>query len=261
MPRDTNDVTAPATRRLMREPLRPILAGILAAGGLLDATATAQAEAEKPASLSGLEVVPSLLWVLLIVILATVFRRELRDIVGSIVARLKSGVAFKGWGLEFEALPLITTTMNLDAAKLKSRKASDEFRSQWNQFQNQSRGVMLVHQYVPSGTAGQVYDVVLYLVERNNRALRNVDYVEYYFGPNFQDAVYTVTDEGANGGFPMKIAAFARFICVAKVHFVDDVLPVIVCRYGDFEMGNLQTRRTDPPTAVGKAQAAPNVPQ
>lgn len=94
---------------------------------------------------------------------------------------------------------------------------------------------MLVHKYALSSTPDQMYDVLLYLVEREDGALLRVAKVEYYFGPRWGNIIFTSTDRSR--GFPVRVSAYDRFICVATLHFVDGWPPADVFRCVDFEMG------------------------
>jgi hypothetical protein len=119
----------------------------------------------------------------------------------------------------------------------------------WDRYPAYSHYAMIVHKLFPSSEPGQVYDVLLYLVERKDGALLGVSKVEYYFGPSWNDYIYPSTDRSR--GFPIEVSAYDRFICIARLHFTHTRETAIVFRYVDFEMGSYAPIPTEPPKPKG----------
>jgi hypothetical protein len=195
------------------------------------------------------EVLPGLLWAALAICLFLYLRAELKELVVSVVMRLKSGAELKFGSIVLAEIPAAVRegesarpSPSWDGVKLK--EADDQLYHLWDGYSKKSRYVMLVHRFFPSREPRQVYDVLLYFVERRAGALLQVTRVEYYFGPNWQNLVYPSNDRSKR--FAIKVSAYDRFVCVAKLYFADNETATVY-RYVDFEMGPLPTLPIDPP--------------
>jgi hypothetical protein len=220
----------------------------------------AVAQATNPNAKSFWEVLPGLLWPVLAICLFLYLRTELKELVLSVVVRLKSGGALKFGSIVLAEIPAAVRegesalpSASWDGVSLK--KADARLYNLWAGYSKKSRSAMLVHRYFPSRQPGQIYDVLLYFVERTAGALQRITRVEYYFGPNWQDLIYPSSDRSKR--FVIKVSAYDRFVCVAKLYF-DDNETATVYRYVDFEMGPLPSLSTDPPKS--KEVAAPALP-
>jgi hypothetical protein len=201
-----------------------------------------------------LESLPNLLWALLAIGATLYFSEELKTILWSVVLRLKSGSAVKFGSLEFAALtsiPAVAPKGVVVPANWGSLEKDKGFLKDLRErYPAYSRDAMLVHKVFPSSQPGQEYDVLLYLVERKEGALLGVSKVEYYFGPSWQDLIYPSHDRFR--GFPIKVSAYDRFICIARLYFIGTEQTAIVLRYVDFEMGAYPTKPTAPPDTMNE---------
>jgi hypothetical protein len=204
---------------------------------------------------SFLESLPGLLWAALAIGVTLYFIEELKRLLWSLVLRLKSGSAVKFGPIELGALSSIPAAVPKGVGespywKIRDLKKDDGNLSRLRDwYAAYSNYAMLVHKVFPSDKPGQEYDVLLYFVERQEGALLGVSKVEYYFGPYWNDYIYPSTDRLR--GFPMKVSAYDRFICIARLHFNDTEKTAIVFRYIDFEMGAYPTVPTAPPNPAG----------
>jgi hypothetical protein len=214
----------------------------------------------KPSWQSILELLPGLLWVALAIGLVLYFIRELKRLLWSVVLRLKSGSAVKLGPIELGALSAIPKALPERVGESpfwKNKQVKKDNGTlgglrEW--YASYSNYAMLVHRVFPSDKPDQEYDVLLYFVEREEGALLGVSKVEYYFGPYWGDYIYPSEDRLR--GFPIKVSAFDRFICIAKLHFNDTKKTAIVFRYIDFEMGAYPTV----PTALAKQAGTQDLP-
>ncbi len=216
----------------------------------------ADAEAVKPAWQAVLEGVPAVGWLLLAFFAIAILGTDLLRTVRALLKRIEGGAAVELGGVKIGANTPSVPDQDVVKAALKDHQqeisdnlhiqsADEQIMRTWDMFSWQARGVMLVHSYYPSNVPKQIYDVELYLVERETRALRKVHRVEYYFGPRWE-GVFVVDGSHDNLDFRVRISAYDRFVCAARIHFVGGSQPAVICRYVDFEFGRLPTRLTAP---------------
>ena len=180
-----------------------------------------------------------ILWFLLVVILLIAFRREIVDIVRALASRIKTGAAFKVFSVEFG--PIRASRSDSPTASLI---ASEVDRSgQWGHDRDSLyaayRHVFIAHRLFPSEMKGMLYDILIYLVPHEGRggSLRGISRVEYFFGNEWNNRVFTATDSGKR--FAIVVSAYGSgFLCTAKIFFGADS-SVETWRYIDFEMGPL----------------------
>jgi hypothetical protein len=214
--------------------------------------APAAAEATNPIvksfGQSFIESLPSLLFATLAIGATLYFSEELKRLLWSVVLRLKSGSAVKFGPIELAALTSIPAAIPEGVGVPSSwrglKKDNGDLMKLWESYPAYSNNVMLVHKVFPSSEPDQEYDVLLYLVERREGALLGVSWVEYYFGPYWSNYIYPSHDRFR--GFPIKVSAYDRFICIARLHFTHTEQTAIVFRYVDFEMGAYPTIPTSP---------------
>lgn len=184
---------------------------------------------------------PSILWVLLVLVALLLFRREIRDVFQNLSWRLRTGAALKLFSLELGqsyVSPSIDT--NKDETLLKHRIDTDEARwHQREQYYKPNRNIHLVHRLAPSAKSGMLYDIQLYLVPHREATLSNVSKVEYYFGRHWGKQIFTSIDRSR--GFVISTSTFGPFMCTAELHFTDGET-VIINRYVDFEMGAIGSK-------------------
>lgn len=95
---------------------------------------------------------------------------------------------------------------------------------------------MLVHKLFQSTEAGELYDILIYVVPTRKATLSGVSRVEYFFGGyGWQNRIFEAVDRSR--GFPVLTAAYGPFLSTAEVFFTDGG-SVMLHRYIDFEMGN-----------------------
>ena len=109
-----------------------------------------------------------------------------------------------------------------------------------------TRGYMLAHVYKPSSERGQKFEVSIFVVRHRRgtetppaRNLDEIEFVEFFFGESWGNAIFPVTGEG--GFFGAHVHAWGTFLAMCRVTFKDPNLPpVILFRYVDFSMATAQ---------------------
>lgn len=104
--------------------------------------------------------------------------------------------------------------------------------------------LFLVHVYEPSASAGQKYDITIFLLRSrspvNQRdGFSEVEKLELYFGPYWNDAIFTAANNGELIG--VRTSSWASFLATGRVTFNDGSDPLILHRYVDFEMAQNKT--------------------
>lgn len=183
-------------------------------------------------------IVGTALWLLLAAIVLLALRHRIVDLLDAIVRRIRSGAALKIFDIELGPIrvspqappssPLITEHQYFEDLEIYREGTYEE-----------NNLVFLVHRLFPSEVAGQLYDVLIYLVPHEDRegTLRNVVKVEYYFGSHWGRRVFSTSDKGRR--FGIVVSAYGKgFLCCAKITFSGGQ-EVKTWRYIDFEMGPL----------------------
>src|ERR1043166_7777115 len=246
--------------------VRILIVAIAALTGAIPAATQVINPVVKSSWQSFLESLSGILWAALAIGTTLYLSKELKNLLWSVVQRLKSCSAVKIGPVEFGALNSIPAAIPEGQTAIFQRETSvsphwkvedlteddGTFRAQWDRYPAESKYAMLVHSYFPSSEPGQVYDVLVYFVERKTGALQKVSKVEYYFGPNWRNLIYTCENKAQS--FAIRVSAYDRFVCIAKLHFTTKDT-AIVARYIDFEMGVLPTIPTTPPEP-GRAPVA-----
>lgn len=181
---------------------------------------------------------PSLLWFLFTVTILLVLRKPLGIIIGAFVDRLRAGAAIKIGQFEIAGLALVRQSETAASAPESSAEGTaanpvERYYDRVKYFQD-SRNLVLVHRLFRSRKPDQEYDVLIYLVPHGDGVLTEVKYVEYYFGPYWQNRIFTSEDR--RRGFPVLTSAYGCFLCSAKL-FYNDGASLVLYRYIDFEMG------------------------
>jgi hypothetical protein len=102
--------------------------------------------------------------------------------------------------------------------------------------------LFLVHVFEPSTRPNQKYDITVFLIRHipgrdkpNQRdGFSEVEKLELYFGPSWNDAIFTAPNNG--GLIGVRTSAWGSFLAVGRVTFKDGRPPLILQRYIDFEM-------------------------
>jgi len=178
------------------------------------------------------------LWVVLAIIVLGLLRSRLVSLFDELISRIRRGAALKIFDIEFGAIrvspdlpspsPLITENEDIDRAWEKRREA----------IYKKERLVFIAHRLFPSQIAGQLYDILIYIVPHEDRGstLKAISEVDYYLGPAWEK-VFTSADSGNR--FGVVVSAYGKgFLCCAQIKFHDGS-SVDTWRYIDFEMGPL----------------------
>jgi hypothetical protein len=84
----------------------------------------------------------------------------------------------------------------------------------------------------------QKFDIAIYLLSHQPETsdsynLRDVDHVEFFFGPKWGNKIFDITNNG--GLIGISISAYGPFLCTCRVTFKDKK-QICLSRYIDFEM-------------------------
>jgi hypothetical protein len=104
--------------------------------------------------------------------------------------------------------------------------------------------LFLVHVYEPSTSPGQKYDITIFLLRsvsplNQREGFSEVEKLELYFGPYWNDAIFTSANNG--GLIGVRTSSWASFLATGRVTFNDGSDPLILHRYVDFEMAHNKT--------------------
>ena len=179
-------------------------------------------------------IVPSVLWFMLVVVLLVRYRDRLASIIEMIVWRIQSGAPVKLSTFELGAVQISVATRQPLNALASKPDVNDFFYEQRQSLRDIN--LFLVHRLSPSTETDQLYDVLIYLVPGQKfGTLLTVASVDYYFGSYWNKNVFSSIDRAK--GFSISTPAFAPFTCTARINFTTGQSPAIVHRYIDFEMG------------------------
>jgi hypothetical protein len=194
---------------------------------------------------------PSILWVGLLVVVLFLLYKPLSELISQFILRVRAGAPMKIGYVEFGAIqteqhhaPTIVSSSSSAPESEYDAEGADpanamtpaawELNHARENFYDETRRVMLVHRLFRSTKPGQVYDVLIYLVPRDNVTLVAVTGVEYFFGRYWGNKVFESYDRSR--GFPILTSAYGTFLCCARVSF-NDGYKQLLFRYIDFEMG------------------------
>jgi hypothetical protein len=183
------------------------------------------------------DVVPTLLWAGVVLFVARRYRRELAEVLADLKWRIKSGASVKFAAIEFGqsyVSPSGDIPKSGGAVTIRPDKGDSRF-SQRKQYYEPNRNLQLVHRIAPSMTAGQLYDILVYLIPHGDATLAAVQRVEYYFGRHWANGGIFVSADRARG-FSVSTSAWGPFMCTAEIRFTDGET-ALIARYVDFEMG------------------------
>jgi hypothetical protein len=186
-------------------------------------------------------VLPSILWMFLILGTVAVFRKELQALLRNLAWRLRTGAALKFFSVELGqsyVSPAIEERQDETALEFRT-DANEERWRQREQYYKPNRNIHLVHRLAPSNEPKMLYDIQLYLLPHRDATLANVSKVEYYFGRHWGSQIFTSIDRAR--GFPITTSAYGSFVCTAKIYFTDGE-KAMVHRYVDFEMGSIGSK-------------------
>lgn len=213
----------------------------------LAASQEQQAPPAASARVEAVRIIPGLAWPALLIIVLIVYRRPLRQFIGLVLWRIRAGSGVKIAGLQLQKLNVPKVTQQgTTSGSAEARDDPGEFAKARTELLDGCRGIFLAHQIAPSKDVNQLYDVWIYLVpyDPTDRALTphlgasllSVRRVEYFFGPSWSSKAF-VSEDRANS-FPIKLSAWAKFVCNARIEFVDGG-KAMTWRLVDFEMGSI----------------------
>lgn len=178
------------------------------------------------------------LWVVLAVIVLGLLRPHLMRLLDELIGRIRRGAALKIFNIELGAIrvsselpsfsPLIAEHEDLDGVWEGYRAA----------IYKEQRLVFVAHRLFPAQAAGQLYDILIYLVPHEDRGgtLEAISEVSYFLGPSWEK-IFTSADSGNR--FGIVVSAYGKgFLCCARIKYHDGS-SVDSWRYIDFEMGPL----------------------
>lgn len=206
-----------------------------------------QAPPASNAQVEAIRIIPGLAWPLLLIIVLIVYRRPLRQLIGLVIWRIRAGSGVKIAGLQLQKLNIPKVTQQGKVSgPVEAKDDPGDFAAERRGLLDNCRGIFLAHQIAPSKEENQLYDVWIYLVpyDPNDTALTphpgasllSVRRVEYFFGPSWSSKVFVSEDRASS--FPIKLSAWAKFICNARLEFVDGST-AMTWRLIDFEMGSI----------------------
>jgi len=180
------------------------------------------------------------MWIVAIIIVACLLRRQLRDLLTTLLARLRAGATFEVAAFKLGALPYVpvgATDAKVARGIIEIRDDDGTFDASRVQFKNEFRNLFLVHRIAPASDPEQLIDIVIYLVPSlKYGSLSGVTAVDYYFGKYWGRKVFRSVDRAS--GFMIATSAYAPFTCTARI-CLSDGTHVFLHRYVDFEMGQL----------------------
>lgn len=106
--------------------------------------------------------------------------------------------------------------------------------------------VQLAHILSPSDTAGQLYDIYIYLVRHKprdelQRVFRDVEKAEFFFGSYWGNGIFEGNRNDQTIG--VRVSAYGPFLATCKITFRDGRTRMLY-RYVDFEMGKFLVKKS-----------------
>jgi hypothetical protein len=127
-----------------------------------------------PTASSGFwSIIPSILWIVLILIALVLFRREVQALFQNLSWRLRTGAALKLFSIELgQSYVSPAIDAEKDETALEHRTDTNEERwRQREQYYEPNRNIHLVHRLAPSQRSGMLYDIQLYLIPHRDATL------------------------------------------------------------------------------------------
>lgn len=181
-------------------------------------------------------ILPDLLWILFWLLIIYLSRDLVKQIVSTLLYRLKHGAGIKIGTFELHELKVVPGNEIQNNNFLITKDTNGLKEGERSDFYATHRGSMLVHRLFKSQKDGQLYDVLIYVIPSKGNNLIQVISVEYYFGRFWESKIFTSSDR--SNGFAIATSAYGPFLCTAKINF-NDGKSTTVYRYIDFEMGDV----------------------
>jgi hypothetical protein len=134
------------------------------------------------------------------------FHEQIGKVLLAVERRLYLGASFKVDSLELGALAstYVKPRANPSSIAMKTlepRKDTGKvYEAQHEEVYKSNRRLFVVHGIVPSKEAGQLYDVILYVVAHKS-SLIHLEKVEYFLGESWRNYVFTSRDRATR--FPI----------------------------------------------------------
>ncbi|MEA2326310.1 MAG: hypothetical protein QOE68_1269 [Thermoanaerobaculia bacterium] len=182
-------------------------------------------------------VASTLLWIVFWTALLYAFRDELRDLLRTLLGRVRHGASVKVWNLEIGAVNALPSAIEkTEGARIWRLDDNHGRENERRTYYDRARRVMLVHKLFQSTEEGELYDILIYVIPSKDGTLSGVHSIEYFFGSyGWKNRIFVASDRSR--GFPVLTAAYGPFLCTAEIVFTDGER-VMLHRYIDFEMGN-----------------------
>jgi hypothetical protein len=179
-------------------------------------------------------------WQLASFVMADLNRHSLRE--GLSDARTESikikidGVSGKAFTGKTKDSFVPRKTKNMTTPEVRRPSNPDEWNNDRYSIYNKNKDLFLHYDLEASNVTGQKYDVTIYLIRqsapkvgRQRDDLRDVERVEFFFGPHWGNKVYTV--ENVDGRIGVLISAYGEFLAYCKVYLKGDPCPVEVHQF------------------------------
>jgi hypothetical protein len=122
--------------------------------------------------------------------------------------------------------------------------------------------LFIVHSWKRSANPNQVADITIKLIEHNKPGPTGVRRVSYFMGRNFGNKV--ITSDTPKDGFSVMVSAYGPMLCIAKVELINEIAPLFLYRYIDFDMPTkpltVEPPREPAPAVVPPASVQPSTP-
>jgi Domain of unknown function (DUF4062) len=142
-------------------------------------------------------------------------------------------------------------TKNMRKPKVSTPSNPDEWNNDRYSIYNKNKNLFLHYDLEASNVSGQKYDVTIYLIRQSGPEdscprddLRDVERVEFFFGPHWDNRVYTV--ENVDGRIGILTSAYGEFLAYCKVYLKGDPSPVEVHQFIRFRDATLPPRPRPP---------------
>jgi len=223
----------------------PAISWEIALAGSPEVSGTGQSWSSALAEM--VRIVPALPWLVLIIILVVWLHNPISEFARAIAWRVRVGGSLHIGGFQLDKLNVEVTRTGPSPGS-QARTVDDpkqEFPKERKRVLEECRGIFLAHRITPSREPHELYDVLIYVVAYDpadpaltpypRQSLTSVKHVEYFFGPGWGSNVYKSEDRAH--GFPIRLSAWAKFICNARLTFLGDDRTAMISRVIDFEMG------------------------
>lgn len=182
--------------------------------------------------------ISTLIWILLASVLLYLFWDVIRKLISALSQRLESGALVKIWNIELG--PLRVSESSLPDNSLIDARVDKSLETEREKIYDENKRLFLAHKLFPSSIEGQLYDILIYVIERKGASgsgnLGDVIKVEYYFGEAWGHKVFISEDRKRR--FAVVVSAYGEgFLCFATIYLKNGSFRT--WRYIDFESGAL----------------------